>query len=653
MKKAIYTVALGFIASSAMAQVSLTGANPIYTQDFDALVNTGTAGNVLGAAINGWEIGETLGGSQDDELYKVDNGAGNTGNTLSYGATGSTERALGSLRSSSLQSNFGVQFENATGTSITQMDVTFYGEQWRLGAASAVNDSLLFYYSTTATSLDTNLTVGWVKVPALTFSSLVMSGTAGALDGNAAANRELKTASITGLNIPTGSKVWIKWIDVDRIPGSDDGLAVDDLTIQFTTGTVIGPVDTFARFTSATQNVNENAGAVNVNIMQTPVNAAGSNYTVDVVLKSGNAADISNYTTQTVNFTAGTPTAPFTFTVSDNAILDGNKTVVFALRNQSAPMLIGTDSLLTVTIVDNEVAPLPFYSIAHVRGTNTDGQPDSLGVKCRVAGKVYGVNLRTNGLQFYIHDNTAGMAVFTPANTFGYVVQEGDSVVVEGEVGTFRGLAQMTFVDTIFVAGTANIPAPAITSTLLDEGTEGELIRINGLNASTIDWNNGINSGNSFTINATNGVGQYQVRIEKNTTAFSLAAPNTFFDVIGIGSQFATTSTAPFVDGYQIIPRKAADIIINVSNEEFLKDAVKVFPNPSMGEFNMVAFVNNEGEYTMSIIDMTGKTVFVKNLNLHAGNNLVSEDFSSLSSGIYHVRVIGAKGAINTQFVVK
>lgn len=650
MKKAIYTVALGLLASGALAQVSLTGANPTYSQDFNTLPTSGTT-NAANTLPTGWEFVEF--GNNSDNTYAAGDGSLTTGNTYSFGTGTNTDRAFGSLLSGSVKPIIGVKFTNNTGNTISQADVTFYGEQWRLGVASAtVADKLLFKYSLDATSVDT-ATGTWTAVPALNFNAPILSGSTGALDGNASANRTLVTGTITGLNIPNGTTFYFTWTDYDRT-SSDDGLGIDDLNIQFTTGTIVGPVDTFARFAATTQSVNENAGTATVNLIQSPTNAAGANYSVDVVLKSGNAADIDNYTTQTVNFVAGTSIAAFTFNVTDNAIQDGDKTITFALRNPSQGLLIGTDSILTVTIVDNEVPPLPLYTIATVRGANTDGQPDSLGVKCRVKGIVYGVNLRTSGIQFYIHDGTAGMAIFNPSDNFGYTVNEGDSIIVTGEVGTFRGLAQMTFVTDIEQLTGGTIPAPTVTNTLLDESTEGELIRVNGLNLVSVnDWNAGNAGGNSFSINATNGNGTYNIRIEKNTTAFNLAAPVPFFDVIGIGSQYATTSSAPFADGYQVIPRFAGDIIVNTSNEELSKDAVKVFPNPSAGEFNMVAFVNNAGEYAMSIIDMTGKTVFAKNLNLTAGNNLIVEDLSSLKAGIYHVRVLGAKGAISTQFVVK
>ena len=645
MKKVIYLIVSGIFATSAFAQVSLTTSNPVYNQNFDLLESDHN--NTTGWSLSGisWFLDETGGGSQDDELYKANDGSSATGNTYSYGTNSSTDRALGSLRSGTLISVYGTSFANNTGEQITGFTLNYVGEQWRKGSAGNV-DSLFFEYSSDASSLTTGT---WTKVNALSFFTPNTAAAVGALDGNLTANKTALSSSISGLTVNPGAGLWIRFVDFNG-PSSDDGLAVDDLSISFTTQPAVGPVDTLARFTNTTQSVAENAGTAAISVSHGPISPSTA-FSVDVVLKTGNAADIGNYTTQTVTFTPGVANASVTVNITDNALLDGNKVFEFALRNPSAPMILHSDSILTFTVVDDEVAALPVYPIALVRGANGDGEPDSLGVKCEVRGTVYGVNLRTSGLQFYINDKTAGMGVFAPAKNFGYAVSEGDSVIVRGEVGVFRGLAQMTFVDTVILAGSSNVPAPEVIVAALGEQTESELIRVNGLNLTNInDWTTG---GGSFNVTATNGNGSYSIRIEANTTAISLAAPNTFFDVIGIGSQFATSTTAPFTNGYQIIPRKSEDIIINTSTEESLKDALRVFPNPTEGAFNMIAFVQNAGAYNMSVIDMSGKRVFVKNIQLHAGNNLITEDFASFKPGIYHIRVEGNQGSFHTQFVVK
>ena len=96
-------------------------------------------------------------------------------------------------------------------------------------------DSLIFLYSTNASNVnDTAAAATWNTVNTLLFQSVQQTATtAGALDGNLAANY----ATISGIipvSIPSGSSIVIKWID-KNISGNDDGLAVDDLNINFTT----------------------------------------------------------------------------------------------------------------------------------------------------------------------------------------------------------------------------------------------------------------------------------------------------------------------------------------------------------------------------------------------------------------------------------
>ncbi|WP_133272493.1 hypothetical protein [Hymenobacter radiodurans] len=75
--------------AGAWAQAPLT-TSP-YTQNFDLLPTTGT--NEKSTLPTGWNFVEVGTGAND--TYTANNGALNSGNTYSYGADGSTDRALG------------------------------------------------------------------------------------------------------------------------------------------------------------------------------------------------------------------------------------------------------------------------------------------------------------------------------------------------------------------------------------------------------------------------------------------------------------------------------------------------------------------------------------------------------------------------------
>jgi hypothetical protein len=79
--------------------------------------------------------------------------------------------------------------------------------------------------------------------------------------------------------------------------------------------------------------------------------------TVDVVLKNGNAADINNYTALTLSFQpCGADSLPVSVMITDDALVEGDEVLDFVLRNPSAGALINADSLLALTIIDNDIS---------------------------------------------------------------------------------------------------------------------------------------------------------------------------------------------------------------------------------------------------------------------------------------------------------
>jgi len=172
----------------------------------------------------GWFFSET--GTNANTEYRAGTGSANTGDTYSFGAAGNTERALGGIQSGSLIPTIGFWVTNNTGSTITSILITYTGEQWRLGETGRT-DRLDFQYSLNATSLTTGT---WTDVNALDFFAPVSFGTAGALDGNAAPNRVNVSSIITGLTVPNGNNIFIRWTDFNTSVGADDGLAIDDFT---------------------------------------------------------------------------------------------------------------------------------------------------------------------------------------------------------------------------------------------------------------------------------------------------------------------------------------------------------------------------------------------------------------------------------------
>jgi endonuclease I len=227
MKKLYTLVIASFVSALGFGQISITNlANP-YTQDFNTLANTGTTSSVLPT---GWLLSET--DDNANTTYSILTTTSNSGDTYSFGTVGATDRAFGGLLSGTLVPTIGVGFTNNSGATINSITINYTGEQWRLGVANRA-DRLDFQYSTTATGINAGT---YTDLDALDFVAPNTTGTVGVLDGNLAANKTAKTVIINGLNIPNGTSFYFRWNDFNAT-GADDGLGIDDVTINFS-GTV-------------------------------------------------------------------------------------------------------------------------------------------------------------------------------------------------------------------------------------------------------------------------------------------------------------------------------------------------------------------------------------------------------------------------------
>jgi hypothetical protein len=259
MKKIIILLAsLVTIFSQANAQFSLSTLN--YSQDFNTLDTTSTASSNLPS---GWAIAEK-GNAAADNTYVGSNGNTNSGNTYSLGNVGSTERAIGSLGSGNNRSRFGFWFTNNTGSTIYSATVTYKCEQWRLGdTTTTFSDTTLFEHSTLALGIWDTVN-SWINTPSLNMSSAVSAvGPVGAVDGNTAAYQLTKTGTIN-MTVPNGSSCWIRFAEIN-IGGSDDMLALDDLSITF--GTIPSIKPNFVSFIPSNNATNLPIASTNLKVI--------------------------------------------------------------------------------------------------------------------------------------------------------------------------------------------------------------------------------------------------------------------------------------------------------------------------------------------------------------------------------------------------
>jgi hypothetical protein len=216
---------LAFLAGpfAASAQTSLSAVGAPVHQNFDTLASSGSS--------IPWTDNATLPGWYSNlSTYSTGNGSSNTGALYSYGATGSGERALGSLPSGSTGTIiFAWRLVNGTGQPLDALRIAYVAEQWR--SANTNTQTLSFEYQVAApgviTDADTPST-GWISFPALDFQSVVNTA-AGTLNGNLDANRRMLVAVLPA-SVPAGHEIWMRWRDPDDL-GSDHGFAIDHITV--------------------------------------------------------------------------------------------------------------------------------------------------------------------------------------------------------------------------------------------------------------------------------------------------------------------------------------------------------------------------------------------------------------------------------------
>ncbi|MFM7216741.1 MAG: beta strand repeat-containing protein, partial [Bacteroidota bacterium] len=212
-----------------------------YTQDFNGLPSTGSTGMtgfglgpyylstpaVNATSLTGWQH-TLIGGTSTDVVFGIDNGSLTSGGAKSYGATGSANRALGSLATGSAVPSFGAVMVNNTGGPLTTITVSYTGQQWRNGGSGFPN-SLLFSYAIGSQNISSGV---FSTEYSLGFQNPISGGSPINLDGTQAANQVAVNGTITlNANWLPGETLVIRWTD-NNDSGNDDGIAIDDFSFS-------------------------------------------------------------------------------------------------------------------------------------------------------------------------------------------------------------------------------------------------------------------------------------------------------------------------------------------------------------------------------------------------------------------------------------
>lgn len=293
----------------------------------------------------------------------------------------------------------------------------------------------------------------------------------------------------------------------------------------------------------------------------------------------------------------------------------------------------------TVTVEGSTEPEIPTYAIGLVNTVDNVGVPDSNGVECIIEGIVHGANLRPNGLQFALVDQSGeGIGLFAGSN-LGYNYAEGDLIRVTGFIGHFNGLTQISASAVEFLSADNELIGPVMVD-ILGEETESRFVQINNL--TVVDEAQWLGDGSSFNVDFTNLNGDIvTVRVDSDTEVANYTPDNweALFRVRGIGGQF--DNTEPHFDGYQLVPRYIDDINNTLSVEEIVGE-LNIYPNPVQD----VLRIDADFDYDRFVIhNQVGQDIL-------KGDNTRTIDVSALPNGLY-LLILEKDNSIKTAKFIK
>jgi hypothetical protein len=229
--------------------VSYSGIGSVYTQSFDGLPETGSVTNLskttptaiqgeLGSTgVNGWYMLSDQGTGANTE-FQAQNGSqsGSAGRGIvSFGTTGSSDRALGILSTSADIPTFGAYIQNNTASTLSQFMLSFTSEEWRAGDVGE-NDALTFRFAvvnslSSATlganaagfSLSSSFNANSAFVPTAALNNAAVNGSTSAF--------QEAVSGIQNLTWAPGQFLILEWSGED-LSGQDNGLAINNLSFS-------------------------------------------------------------------------------------------------------------------------------------------------------------------------------------------------------------------------------------------------------------------------------------------------------------------------------------------------------------------------------------------------------------------------------------
>jgi predicted extracellular nuclease len=415
--------------------------NGSYSQNFDTLATTAGTGLAWSndTTLPGWFLFSQPAPGTALTTYGADSGTNNAGSFYSYGASGSTERALGGLgsggayygspASGAIAGWIGFGATNSTGSTISSLDLSFNGEQWRNGGNATAQTMVLEYgFGSSFTTVPTWTAPGGN----FNWTSPVATATAAAVDGNTTGLVSGRGGTLSNLNWGNGQTLWLRWVERNDA-GNDHGLAIDNLSL---TATTTGGGDTTPPAIATLTPADNATGIAITSNLQILFNENVQKGTGNIVIKR--LSDNSVVESIAVS-SAQVTVSGATVTIDPTNDLSGGTGYYVEIATGAIKDLAGNDfagisgnTAWNFTTVGATTRIRDIQGAAHISPLNGQSVSGVPGIVTAIA---------TNG--FYFQDpnpdnddrTSEGLFVFTSSAP---TVAVGDSVLVGGTVTEFR-----------------------------------------------------------------------------------------------------------------------------------------------------------------------------------------------------------------------
>ncbi len=244
--------AMALCVPAANAGLVYSTAGSTYSQNFNTLATTGAGLTWANdSTLASWSLFRQPAPGTAITTYSTGTGSSATGSFYSFGSASNTDRALGGVGANAAY--FGTpgtanpvgwiafSLTNGTGQSLTSLNVTYDGEQWRNGGNTAIQSMVMEY----GFGANFGSVASWIAPgSAFDFASPIHTGTAGALNGNIAANRTPGLGGTIAATWNPSNNLWIRFAETND-PSNDHGLALDNFAFSATGVAAVPEPSTF------------------------------------------------------------------------------------------------------------------------------------------------------------------------------------------------------------------------------------------------------------------------------------------------------------------------------------------------------------------------------------------------------------------------